>query len=321
MKIFKNLKLNWFKSKKKLPKLLNFIAKGRATGEGGGASFDRYTGVGLVNIIAVNPDKEELSKIQDREVTEEPIYVYPQKTADDKNMVRISFIAKTTDHEENNGVDITSNLNFYLRDQYLFSNKSAVQKVKVIDNYGQTSWVTEDELKEQKRPIQKNGKDARILPPYRPMYLGEEELIEFLKKFLNVPAATIYNRDSGEWLPSPDIDDAQISLGDMTKYFSGDLSDLKKAISALKDNYIKVLFYVRTTEDNKVYQSILSDLVLSPNSRATHLFEEKVIERKEFNAYQDAYFTYDGLEVYSLSPSTFKEEPKAAPDSKFQWGK
>lgn len=320
MKIFKKNK--WAKGKKQMQKFLYFIAKGRASSEGAPEGFERYTGVGLVNIIAVNPDKDELGKIQNRDIAEEPVYVYPQKTAEDKNMVRISFITKTTDHEENNGIETIDSINFYLRDQHFFSSKSGVEKVKVIDNYGQTSWVTEEDLKEQNVPLQKNGKKARIIAPFRPMYSGEEELIEFLKKFLNIPEATRYDRDSGEWVPSSDIDDAQISLGDMTKYFSGNVSDLKKAVEALKENYVKVLFYVKTTEDNKIYQTILSDVVLRPNSRATHLFKERVEEKREYGSLQDCYFSYNNLEVFNLSPTSFdREEAETPKESKYNWGK
>lgn len=313
MKIFKNL----FRKKSVIKKLF-LIAKGRASTEGSGGGFDRYTGVGIVNILGVNPSKEELSEIQGREITSDPIYVYPQKDANDTNMVRIVFPVKTTDHDINSGIDVISQISFILRDQHLTSDKSGEEKVKVIDNYGQTSWVTEAQLKAQERPLQRNGKRARILPPFRPMYLGEEELIDFLKKFMNIPEATNYDQNTGEWVPSSDIDDAQIALGDMAKYFEGDVAELKQAISALPENYVKVLFYVRTNDENKSYQSVLSDLTLRPGSNNHEAFLNKIKERKEYGAFEGCIFTYGPLELFNVSPTSFTA-PTETPEAPKKW--
>lgn len=316
MKILKRLSL-LFKSKS--VKRLFLIAKGRASNEGSSEGFDRYTGVGIVNVIAVNPTKEELSRIQNREVTVDPVYVYPQETKEDVNMVRIVFYVKTTDHDENMGVDVTSQLSFILRDSYLTSNKSEVEKVKVIDGYGQTGWVNEEELKNQTVPMNKNGKRARLIAPFRPMYQGEEELVDFLKKFLNVPDAMDYNRDSGEWVVSKDIDIAEISLSNIKEYFKGNVKEIRDAINAWDQNLVKVLFYVRTNDDNKSYQSVLSDLVLRPGSRNYEPFLKKVKERQEFGAYANATFTYGPLEVLSLTPTSFSQKTESTDDVKSKW--
>lgn len=300
MNIFKRL-FSVLKGKRAIKNLF-LIVKARESSEGQ-TEFNKYTGVGMFNVISVNPTKEELSDIYGRTIENDQIYVYDPVNPGDPKMVRISFIIKTTDDSINTEKEYIGPMSFILRDKFFTSNKSGVEKVKVIDNYGQTAWVTEEELKNQSRPINSNGGLAKILPPFRPAYAGEEELINFLSIYFNVERPMNYV--NGEWIPSEKIEDAQISIQDIKKYFNGDVSELKEAIKLVPENKFKALLYVRNNDDNKTFQQVLSSLVLRPGSSNYQAFETHIKERKEQGSFSDCVFTFNPLQKYTISPTSF----------------
>ena len=69
------------------------IAKGNETKE---VSFKRYTGIGNVNVLAINPTKAELAKLG-REVEEEPVYVTEK---DGVKSIRLSLYVKPIEIDE-----------------------------------------------------------------------------------------------------------------------------------------------------------------------------------------------------------------------------
>ena len=69
------------------------IAKGNETKE---VSFKRYTGIGNVNVLAINPTKAELAKLG-REVEEEPVYVTEK---DGVKSIRLSLYVKPIEVDE-----------------------------------------------------------------------------------------------------------------------------------------------------------------------------------------------------------------------------
>ena len=69
------------------------IAKGNETKE---VSFKRYTGIGNVNVLAINPTKAELAKLG-REVEEEHVYVTEK---DSVKSIRLSLYVKPIEIDE-----------------------------------------------------------------------------------------------------------------------------------------------------------------------------------------------------------------------------
>ena len=75
------------------------------------SGFTMYQGVGAFNVVAVNPTKEELSKLQNREITEDIVYA----GKDDMNLdtMRVVFWLKSNP-EHNNGIELLTSLTFNL---------------------------------------------------------------------------------------------------------------------------------------------------------------------------------------------------------------
>lgn len=291
-------------------KKLFLIAKGKDSSKEV-SSYDRYVGIGAFNVLAVNPNKAEQEKIYGRELEKEPEYNTQQerdgKTTD---VARVSFIITTTDDNVNNGIDITETYNIFLRDRVLTSNKEfSDPKVKVIDGYGQTAWVTEEQLTKQEVPVQSNGNFAKIIPPFRPMVDGEDNLIDFIRAFLAIPDAMRYKE--GKWVAESNLDDCRISFESTAKFFKGDFSEIKKAISMRPDNKIKLVMGVKTTEDNRLFQDFLVEKPLKFSQRITSA-TRTLEEVKSNGRYPNTEFLIEPLRVYKLEPTDLSPDMSEA---------
>ena len=236
------------------------ISKGQVSTEGEG--FKRYIGVAPVNVIAVNPTKEELSKIYNREIENEPVYVKDvESNGKTVRQVRVDFIVKTADtcvdSVTGQHIDFISRITFFINNDRRVSRTG---KIQVIDNYGRTSWVTEEQLATHAIPLSSKGTPLRISNNYRPVYNGEEDLTNFIKTFLNIPNPERYVNET--WLPIEDQTVAEVRLDRIPEYFNGNVSEIKEAINYQPNNKVKVLFGVKTGDDNKQFQAVYTQMVL-----------------------------------------------------------
>ena len=109
---------------KKLNKVFMAFATGKESTEG--ASVKRYIGVGSVYVLAVNPTKEELSKLYNgTNIDNEPEYlgtaeIGPEGNKKKVNQVRLDFIIKT-DLEKCDNIETTTKTTFFLRQDYRFN--------------------------------------------------------------------------------------------------------------------------------------------------------------------------------------------------------
>lgn len=254
--------------------------------------FKLYVGVAPVQVLAVNPNKAELEKIYGRTFDNDPEYV-SEVTVDDNKVLnaRIDFIIKTV-AEKCNGIDYISKMSFFIRKEYKYNRDKT--KVQVIDKYGRTAWVTVEQAKNHEVPMYSNG-PANIDKNYRPCYVGEEELTSFIKTYLRVPNVMKYveNKRTGqkEWIMVDNPEDCEAILENIEKYFKGDFSEVKDAIALRPINKVKVLFGVKTTNENKQYQSVLTQMVLSHNTSDYSKLDAFIKERKNNGAFSNIEFT------------------------------
>lgn len=216
-------------------------------------NFARYYGLAPVRVIGVNPSKSEYEKLTGRQLKDEPVYIQQKTGKDGKPFTncRISVFVKTANP---NDPELVSQIDFWLADHSL---KSKDGKYKVIDTYGNTSWVTEQEYKQKAIPVGRNGKPLPITSNYTLMYSGQDRLIDFLKAYLGIPSSYMWDRDSNEWVLKQDelLKNCQCELDDVKKLFTGDFRELKEVFSVNKDSLVKVLFGVRPY-DGKYYQIV-----------------------------------------------------------------
>lgn len=223
------------------------IKIGKQSEEG---SFKLYKGIAAFNIVTVNPSKSELEKLTGRTIEEEPVY---RGTDDDGNtFMRITFYGKTSpDAKVNNGIDLTLPISFVLTN---VERTSMSGKTQVIDKYGRTVWVTPSELASHAIPQYANG-PANISADYRAAVRGEEQLINFLIKWLNVPGPANYK--DGKWVMKDNPEDSEVSLN-LNKIFAGDVNELREIISMVPAYCVKAAVGIRTTDEGKQFQAVFT---------------------------------------------------------------
>lgn len=272
------------------------VGKTAESTEAGESTFKRYIGLGSSYVLAVNPDAKELEKIYGREM---PVPEY-YGDKDGVKWARIDFIVKT-DPEVCNGVDIINRATFFLRNEGVINREGTRQQV--IDGYGNATYGNIDDVKEKKPLLTANGNPAKIASVYRPAYAGEADLVAFLKAYLVVPDAFIY--PNGKWELGPDSDNGKFALDNIKDYFSGNVKEVKDAIALQPNNKVKLLYGVRTTDDNKQYQDVCTrgDMILPNFSNRVEALEKRLAEAKANGSWPNTEYKVCALQEYVVEAS------------------
>ena len=262
------------------------IAKGRESIEA--QEFKRFIGVTPMFIEAINPNKEKHEELFNTTLDEAPNYLGKREDSDGKEVqtARISIVFKPD--TEKVGFDmpfVTMALFLENRPRY----NADKTKVQVIDKYGNTGWPTIEEA-ERHATILKNkrGEDynSNLDKDYRPCYVGEEDLMNFVKVYLNIPNRLSYNRDTQTWDINTKVkaEECECRFDNLAKVFKGDFSEIKEALGFQPTNKIKVLLGVRTDSENgKLYQAVYTKKFLS-NAATNYSSLDKEIQEMVSNA-------------------------------------
>ena len=291
----------------------NFMAFSKGAVSTEGNTVKRYVGVAPVFVLGVNPNKEELEKLYNTQLENTPEYLSEVEVGEDKHKVpnvRIDFIVKT-DAEKCGGIEFTTKVAFFIRKEYRYNKDHT--KVQVIDKYGRTAWVTVEQAKAHEIPVYKNG-PANIDKGYRPAYQGEEELTNFIKAYLNIPNVMKYVNNT--WVMVDKPEDCEARLESIDEYFKSNFKELRDVIALQPNNKVKVLFGVRTTDDNKQYQAVYNQMFLKNNITDYSKLDENLQERKDAGAYPTTEFTVGDLKEYDVE-STDLSNSGAAGDTPF----
>ena len=285
------------------------IAKGNETKE---VSFKRYTGIGNVNVLAINPTKAELAKLG-REVEEEPVYVTEK---DGVKTVRVTVYVKPIE------IDEILTMSFFIRNQRFASKDKGT--FQVIDSYGRTAWVTEEQLKNHDIPVYSNGNAASIANNYRPAFSGEDNFTQFVKTYLGIPNLTAYV--DGQWVPNPKVTpaDCEVRFDHVDRWFNNDIKEAKDAFAYQPNNTIQVLFGVRTDDQNREFQTFFIDKFFRGNKTTDGKYQSegfaKELEKINTNPatsgrYANTEFTFGPLKEYSPTATNFEAEETTTPDN------
>ena len=286
-------------------KLFMAVAKGKSTDT---AEYKRYIGVAPVFINAVNPTKKELEGFYNTTIDNEPKYLGEVEVNDKKiPNVRIDFIV-TTD-ETAVGTALRTKVSFFIRNEYRYNRDRT--KVQVIDKYGRTAWVTIEQAKNHEIPTYSNG-PANLDKDYRPLYYGEEQLTEFIRAYLGILPVMKYVDNT--WVMREHPEEYEIRLDKIANYFKNDFSELKEIITYQPNNKVKVLFGVRTTDDNKMYQTVFTDMFLKNSNSDYTKLAKTVQERKDAGAYSTTDFEVCDLKEYVVKPTEITETPSLVED-------
>jgi hypothetical protein len=295
------------------------FASGKKSTEG--ASFKHYIGVGSCFVLALNPNKAELSSLYGTEITNDPSYLSEVEINGNKiPSVRLDFILKTDVNSPfNNGIEFTSKATFFLRKEPRY-NKDAT-KCQVIDKYGRTAWVTIEQAKNHEIPVYSNG-PAKICPDYRVAYVGEEDLVNFLIAYLGIPGTTKRQAD-GNYIEktAEELVECEAGLEKIKEYFKGDFSELRNIIALQPENKVKVMFGIKNN-DGKQIQTVYTNMFLksaAPEAALARLATD-LENRKANGAYPNCEFAACKIKEYSVEATDLAEVKNDTSDLPFQEG-
>ena len=281
-------------------KLFMAFSHAQESKEAGEFEIKRYVGVAPVKILAVNPTKEELENLYGTTLEKDIEYTGTQDVDGGKvDTARIDFIVKTTDSTE-----LVTKVTFFLQ-KSVVTNKDKT-KVQVIDKYGRTAWALMEDAQNKRIPQYANG-PADIDANYRPLCRGEEELTNFIRTYLCVESPRFWNKTTSRWETREDLASCEGTLDKLGDYFKGDFSELKDIIKLMPENKVKVLFGVRQTDDNKMYQTTFNRMFLHNNVSKYTRLQDEVKRSKDSGAFSTTTFSNTGDELHNLEE--FKVEP------------
>lgn len=287
------------------------VAKGKESTEG---DLKRYTGVAPCFIKGVNPTKKQLEEIYENSQDKDPVYIGEVEVTEGDNRVkypnvRLNFLALPD--PEKTGVDIKPiSVSMFLQKRYRYNRDKS--KVQVIDKYGRTAWVTIDQCKNHEIPVYSNG-PANLDKDYRPAYVGEEELTNFLIAYLNIPAVMRYSTAEKKWYMVEHPEESECRLDHIEDYFKGDFSEIKEALALQPNNKVKILFGIKTDNEGRQYQTAYTQMFLRNNVSDYSKLDKDVQERKNAGAYSTTEFEVTDFHEYTVKSTSITDNTAVDP--------
>lgn len=227
--------------------------------------YKKYIGVASVNVLCVNPNNAKLQMYgwNVPEGAAEPNYIVT-KERDGKPVTstKIRILVQVQDLEDKPIIP----LDFWIsRD---VAQNADGSKGKIIDSYGRTAWGTRDEIKAHKIPQYKNG-EANISSDYRLCHRGEEELVTFIFKYLNITPLQTFSPAANAYIDTKSP--GKFAFDDWQKLCNGDVSELEGYFRLQPKNQVKVVLGLHTNDENRTYQTFINSKFIGNSAR----FDEK----------------------------------------------
>lgn len=288
----------------------------KANASSQGSDFKKYVGVASFRVLGVNPTKAELEAFYGREQNE-PEYLKDKVDEGDGNkpykQLRVSFMIQADDpahvDERNKATrecnaalsePLKTTVSFFIDSRYDYNGDKT--KVRVMDKYGRTAWVTVEQAKNHQIPVYKNG-PAKLDAEYHPCFRGEEALTVFILNYLNVTPIETYNRNTGTWIRNPHPEDCEGNLYKIKDYFKGDISELKEYASMMPANCIKLLMGVDSDDQGRQFNNVYTKKTLRNGSKSYTPLKDSVDGDRDYaeknNRPYNAVYSNDPLGVIS----------------------
>ncbi len=292
--------------------MIENVNESKMPSEGSFADIKKYIGVASVNVLCINPDNAKLRSYgwQIPEDASEPEYLFSRvnpATNKEIKSARVRFLVQITDLEEKPIVS----LDFFVRPDVQMNSDGT--KCKVIDQYGRTAWGTKEEITAHKIPVYRDGREASINWPYKPCHYGEDELVSFLMKYLNVTPYQIFDRLANGWVPTKNP--GKLTIDDWKALCSGDVRELVNYVALQPENRVKVVLGIRTTDNNRAYQTFLNTGYIGNGAKpdmmsGTFTSAQRLIDKLNETGY-GANCTYSAAPVkeWKVTATEMKEKP------------
>lgn len=289
------------------------MAFGKAQESKEAQEFKRFIGVTPVFVKAVNPTKEEHERLFDTTLEEAPNYVTDVEDNEGNTIknARIQIVFQPDVDKIGFEMPLVT-MALFIQNKVRTGAQSG--KIQVIDKYGRTAWATKQDLDTHSIPVYSNG-PADLDKDYRPAYVGEEDLVKFIRTFLGIPTVTVWDNNLRKMVPNPKAkpEDCECRFDNLDKIFKGDFSEIKETIGLMPNNKIKVLLGVRTDhETGRLYQSVYTKNFLSSASTNFNRLKDEIQDMIN-NAVANGRTLNTEYEVvhvheYSVVPTTFTPE-------------
>lgn len=267
------------------------------------APAKKYIGIGAVNVVALNPTKEELEALRGFPIDREISYLSKMQSDDGREVetIRLDIYTKTTEDEINmvdgKQVNINVPLTIYLRNQKVYGRTSG--KYQVVDKYGRFAWLDKETLEAHTVPA-----NIRLDAGYRQAYYGEEDLTKFCKALIGVEEMGYVDKD-GQYHANPNPEECKARLDHIADYFNGDLSELKNIFALQPNNKCKVMFGVKEdAAKNRSYQVIYPHHFLKFGNNKYSSMEKNLDNNMPF--IKDCVYQVCSLKEYSVQPTSFE---------------
>ena len=249
----------------------------------------KYIGVASINVLSVNPSNNTLRMYgwQIPEDAEEPKYVTTNNEG--KKSARVRFLVQIQDLSDKPVIA----LDFWIRPDIQFNKDQT--KCVVIDSYGRTAYATKADVQSHSIPQYSNG-PAQIASDYKPAHVGEEALIAFIMKYLNVTPLKTFIKASNTWVDSKNP--GRLTIDRWNDLCNGNVNEVKEYLKLQPENRVKVILGIRTTDDNKSFQTFLSSTFISNGARVDITTGEYSSARKAI----DRWAEYHSGSSFSATP-------------------
>jgi len=277
------------------------LSQGRGTETSN--SYKLYSGIDRFKVLGVNPDLETL-KSWGVNLKNEPSYT---RTDDDgTKCADIVVWVKSVKFP-----DLVTHVDFTVRNKKNEANIDGVHKTEMIDCFGNTAWLSDDEVRNKIVPLLKSGKPSPFYPQnMRPSRRGERALTEFFKFFVNVVDSHDYK--DGSWvLRSNAENDANYRFEEINKYFLGDVTELRGEIEKWPEDTVKLLCGVYSDKSGRMRQTVYPDLCFRAAAATAKIgpkFSKEISSRKAKGRLSNHDYIFDEIQEWGVTPSS-KEEP------------
>jgi hypothetical protein len=97
--------------------------------------------------------------------------------------------------------------------------------------------------------------------------------------------------------------DYEAGFNNIENWIKGDISEVKNAIALMPNNYVKVLFGVRHTDDGRDYQDVFTRATLKYGAKKNTPIEKALNEAKTNGAYANSDFEICDLKEWNPTPT------------------
>ena len=259
---------------------------------------DRYIGYGPVKVVAINPNKDALLQMGFK-AEEEPVYL--AKDSEGIEMVYIDvYFQKTTNALDTLEFSMPIKHRFFLKKKQITSDKGSVL---CINDYGNSTFIPIEHAKIKTVPENLSWFKGKYMVACE----GQREFTEFLRAFFGIPNLT-YKNKAGEIVTINNPSDAEVGLENWLNLFKGDFSEIK-IIENYSENKLRVLFGVKTTDDNKNYQQVFYHYFGKINNTSKNQLEKQLTEAINNGRYAGVEFSLEPIHEYNqnIKPTLVKE--------------